>query len=130
MDFCCYHLLWIQHKITLSKRDWPSAVKLWFTEISNIGFSKFKTISEREAENLFDEAQESAPYGFPEGRNFLLQSKIIFPTNYVRDATDGLLLSINDKEIILKRNLENEKFAYLHFPIEGFEVRSIRSSDS
>ena len=126
LDLCCCHPLWMARQIDRRVASaWPLTVSQWMKRMDALGHGEVLPATwERLHEAIGDNRSVVArmvaePYqpGEPVG---------VAPSDYARDETVGELVSLNEKRIVISRTLDSGHVIYLHFPLNGFELRRLQ----
>ena len=124
LDLCCFHPLWMACQIdSRIKATWPFAVHKWFEKIQSLGHGEVLPATSEAITDAIDEET-----GFCVGDiepPFLEAERVALrPTDYARDESCGVLVVLDKRRAVLKRELPGGEVVYLHFPRHGFEVTS------
>jgi glutathione S-transferase len=122
LDLCCFHPLWMACQIdSRIKATWPLAVQQWFQEIQSLGHGEVVPATSEAITDAID--QEAGFYGGDIEPPFLEADWVTMrPTDYARDESCGVLVLLDKRRAVLKRELPDGGVVYLHFPRCGFEI--------
>lgn len=123
LDFAAYHTLWFKHVV--GGQPIPGGlpqVALWYERMSAIGHGSHHAGS---VEDAFAAARDNAPRPVP--GSMTADSRIgrevsIMPGDYALDATEGVLVGIDNERYILARETEKTGTVHVHLPVSGFEI--------
>ena len=122
LDLCCFHPLWMACQIdSRIKATWPLAVQQWFEEIQSLGHGEVVPATPEAITDAID--QEAGFYGGDIEPPFLEADWVTMrPTDYARDESCGVLVLLDERRAVLKRELPEGGVVYLHFPRCDFEI--------
>ena len=122
LDLCCFHPLWMACQIDprVTARC-SSAVRAWFKKIQDIGHGEFSPATPQIIADAIAE-QTDFSGGVVEPPYLLAEPVTVRPSDYARDASSGMLVSLDGRRIVLERPLSEGGRVFLHFPRHGFEI--------
>lgn len=122
LDLCCFHPLWMACQIDprVTARC-SSAVRAWFKKIQDIGHGEFSPATPQIIADAIAE-QTDFSGGVVEPPYLVAEPVTVRPSDYARDASSGMLVSLDGRRIVLERPLSEGGRVFLHFPRHGFEI--------
>jgi len=122
LDLCCFHPLWRAGRIdSRIKATWPLAVHNWFEAIQSLGHGEVVPATPAAITDAID--QEAGLFTGAIEPPFLEAEWVTMrPTDYARDESCGVLVLLDKRRAVLKRELPDGGVVYLHFPRCGFEI--------
>ena len=122
LDLCCFHPLWMACQIDprVTTRC-SSAVRAWFKKIQDIGHGEFSPATPQIIADAIAE-QTDFSGGVVEPPYLVAEPVTVRPSDYARDASSGMLVSLDGRRIVLERPLSEGGRVFLHFPRHGFEI--------
>ena len=122
LDLCCFHPLWMACQIDprVTARC-SSVVRAWFKKIQDIGHGEFSPATPQIIADAIAE-QTDFSGGVVEPPYLLAEPVTVRPSDYARDASSGMLVSLDGRRIVLERPLSEGGRVFLHFPRHGFEI--------
>jgi hypothetical protein len=123
LDFAAYHTLWF--KRVVGGQPMPGGlpqVATWYERMSAIGHGSHHVGS---VEDAFAAARDNTPRPVPEAMSAdprVGRTISIMPGDYALDATEGVLVGIDDERCILARETEGAGKVHVHLPVAGFEI--------
>ncbi|EED36581.1 glutathione S-transferase [Luminiphilus syltensis NOR5-1B] len=124
-DFSVYHALWLAK--TVGQQPLPAGMEAlsdWFERIDAIGQGNRTEVAPSAA---FEQARNHEPRAITEpGQDQRLGSRVaVAPNDYGLDPVGGTLVCANDSRIIVGRDTPDMGTVHVHFPLQGFEIRSV-----
>jgi glutathione S-transferase len=122
LDLCCFHPLWMACQIDpRSTARWSSVVRTWFKKIQDLGHGECSpATSQIIAEAIAERTDFSG--GVVEPPFLVAEPVTVRPSDYARDESRGILVSLDGRRIVLERPLPAGGRVFLHFPRHGFEI--------
>jgi len=121
LDLCCFHPLWMAAQIDSSKRaGWPSTVQSWFAKVEQAGHGTSTAASTELINNAIADDQAAFSVGLVEVPFVVSEPVSMRPADYARDETVGRLTHLDDRSVVLERELVDGTRVYCHFPRQGF----------
>ena len=123
LDFAAYHTLWF--KRVVGGQPMPGGlpqVATWYERMSAIGHGSHHVGS---VEDAFAAARDNTPRPVPEAMSAdprVGRTISIMPGDYALDATEGVVVGIDDERCILARETEGAGKVHVHLPVAGFEI--------
>jgi glutathione S-transferase len=126
LDFAAVHTLWF--KIVVGGLPMPAGlprVAHWYEQLMAFGHG---TCHPGAGEDAFMAAREGSPREVPQA--MLSDARVgqkvrIAPADYALDATEGILVGIDQRRCVLVRETTDFGKLHLHFPLAGFELETI-----
>ena len=122
LDLCCFHPLWMACQIDprVTARC-SSVVRAWFKKIQDIGHGEFSPATPQIIADAIAE-QTDFSGGVVEPPYLVAEPVTVRPSDYARDSSSGMLVSLDGRRIVLERPLSEGGRVFLHFPRHGFEI--------
>ena len=123
LDFAAYHTLWF--KRVVGGQPMPGGlpqVATWYERMSAIGHGSHHVGS---VEDAFAAARDNTPRPVPEAMSAdprVGRTISIMPGDYALDATEGVVVGIDDERCILARETEGAGKVHVNLPVAGFEI--------
>ena len=123
LDFAAYHTLWF--KRVVGGQPMPGGlpqVATWYERMSAIGHGSHHVGS---VEDALAAARDNTPRPVPEAMRAdprVGRTISIMPGDYALDATEGVVVGIDDERCILARETEGAGKVHVHLPVAGFEI--------
>jgi len=123
LDLCCFHPLWMSTQVESRKiLRWPSQVQSWFARVEQLGHGTSTAASAQLINDAIADDQATFSAGVVEAPFFVSEPVSISPADYARDETAGRLTHLDDRSVVLERELVDGARVYCHFPRQGFEL--------
>ena len=123
LDLCCFHPLWMATQIDSSKlAAWPSPVRSWFAKVEELGHGTSTAASTQLINDAIADDQAAFSGGMVEDPFVVSEPVSMSPADYARDETAGRLTHLDERSVVLERELVDGTRVYCHFPRQGFEL--------
>jgi len=128
-DFCAYHPIWLALSVgRVNVLERYAHVQRWIKDMAHLGHGEREEFSAQEA---LAQARAARPRELPESsegaaeaRSALGNPVSIAPADYGRAGVEGTLVAVTAERYILARETEQLGSVHVHFPHEGYELRS------
>jgi glutathione S-transferase len=128
-DFSLYHNVWFLHRsphLATILEAYPLLLA-WYARLHACGHGRMRVVSADDAIEAARHAEPlpvvgavvSATGGFAAG-----DAITVTPTDYARDPVPGALVALTDDTVILRREDPRSGVLNVHFPRQGYQVRS------
>lgn len=125
-DFTAYYVVWFANKTR--RGDFLSGcshAQTWFANMAKMGHGQHQTLSK---ESVFDIARDSQPRHIPQAMmqgEHIGEVVKISPSDYARDATQGVLVGQDKQRWIIARETEKQGVLHVHFPKKSYALQRI-----
>jgi len=122
-DFSAYHSLWFVRDLGERSfmNDYPKVIA-WMDRMKAFGHGRFSEIS---ADAALAQAAAAQPRAVPDDHRqdpLIGRQVSIAPSDYGRDATDGVLVGSGPQRWIIARQDKELGTVHVHFPRQGFSL--------
>lgn len=122
LDFSAYHVVWFFELMSdLSVTDQRPALGRWKLQMAAFGNGRPESIT---GERALAIARDSQPREVPSSTHPDLGKTVhVAPTDYGRDATEGVLVLSTAAEWVIARDTQACGRVHVHFPTRGYSIK-------